>query len=1048
MKIKIAIIALLITFGAQAQKGQWEQSLIKYYEEGIRLFEKQLYGAAADKFVEVMQQSPDRTHGIYVGAEYHRAMCSVYLMNKDAENLVLAFIDNHPTSPRVKEAIWSTSEFMFNTRKYKKSAEWLQKLDPNQLSDEDRDTYHFRLGYSFFAKKDFHGASDQFYQIKDRIGKYANSAKYYYAHIAYADSNYNTALENFKPLLDDPAFGAIVPYYLAQIYYQTGDVDALLEIGEMLIDKSENRRVAEISKLVGEAYFQKKDYEKALTYFEMHRQKGGKMKQGDHYVMGYCYYKLEQYQKAIQSFNKIANGKNKNAQNAYYHLGDCYLKTGNKYEAMSAFKAATEIKRGDEKIVEDAAFNYAKLNYELANPYEDAIKALKRFLKTYPNSINRSDANKYLANLYITTKDYDNALKAIQEAGLNTPEMRAAYQKVAYFRGVEYYNSLKLNLAIDLFNESAKYPINATYLALARYWKSEAQFKQKKYPEALESISTFQATPGAVNLTEYKLANYNKGYSYFMLENYEAAATSFRLFYDTFNQNERLKDDASLRLGDSYFMSSKYSSAIVYYQKLAGSKKADGDYAQFQKSLCLGLDGKNKQKVKSLNNLLAVYPNSKFRVESQYELGSTYLKMDDNQNAISAFNTFLNDYPSSKFAARAKLNIGVIYRNMGNYDESINTFKKVVKEYPATPEANEAISFAKLVYANANRIDEYVDWVGGIEFADIKRATLDSTMYTDAYDYYVVGDCEKALPGFQGYLKKFPEGYFVLKSNYYMAECAYKDHNDELAEQGYKAVVSLPKSEFSERSLVKLANLNYQAEDYNEALEFYEQLAGWAENLNRLRDAYVGIMRSAQKLENNLKVVQYADIILADDKFEPEIKNEAMLFRARAYLAMEDDNKAWQAYTELKEKSQGAPKAEAAYYVAYFENSAGLYDSSNASVFWMIDNLPSYKSWRYKALLILADNYWKQGDAFQANYTLDFIIDENYNDEITSRAKTLKGEIVRAEEQQKLKDEQREEDLNQIEIDGESDKGEQEEETESNENGSGVNEEENNNPQD
>jgi hypothetical protein len=304
-------------------------------------------------------------------------------------------------------------------------------------------------------------------------------------------------------------------------------------------------------------------------------------------------------------------------------------------------------------------------------------------------------------------------------------------------------------------------------------------------------------------------------------------------------------------------------------------------------------------------------------------------------------------------------------------------------------------------------------------------------MYTAAFDYYSMNDCENAVGGFQSYLKKFPEGYFVLKSNYYMAECAYSAHNDELAEQAYKAVVALPKSEYSERSLVKLAGLNFDAEDYNEALQYYEQLASWAEEVQRLRDAYVGILRSANKLDNQTKVVQYADIILADDKFEPEIRNEAMLLRARGYVQLEDLDKAWQAYIELKQKAQGAPKAEAAYYVAFFENQAGLYDSSNASVFWMIDNLPSYKDWRFKSLLLLADNYWKLGDAFQANYTLDFVIEEDYDEAIVSEAKELKEEIRRAEEQQKLKDEQREEDINQIDIEGDEPGGPLEKEGES-----------------
>ena len=1016
MKTKMAILALWLCLGALGQQGQWERSLIKAYEEGVLLYDKEIYGAAADKFIEVMDAAPDHTHSIYVGAEFHRAMCAVFLMNKDAESLVLAFIENHPTSPRVYDAIWQTSDFMFNTRKYKKSAEWLQKLDKNELVEEQRQAYHFKLGYSFFAKKDYHGASDQFYQIKESKGKYANSAKYYYAHIAYADSNYTTALENFKPLLNDAAFGGIVPYYLAQIYYQTGDMEALLEVGEILISQSENKRVAEISKLVGEAYFQKGNYSEALKYFEMHRQNGGKMTQGSHYAMGYCYYKLEQYDKAIQSFNKIIGGRGKNAQNAYYHLADCYLQTGAKNEAMSAFKAAAEIKNGDSKIVEDASFNYAKLNYEMANPYEDAIQALKRFLKNYPNSINKNDANRYLANLYITTKDYGNALKAINEAGLNTPEMRTAYQKVAYFKGVEYYNSLKLDEALNLFEESSKYPINGTYLALARYWKSEVLFKQKKYPEALTAISEFQATPGASKLTEYKLGHYNKGYNHFMLENFEASATSFRLFYDTQKEDNRLKEDAALRLGDCYFMTGKYASATKYYSKIAGSEKQDGDYALFQNALCYGLDKQNASKVKALQNLLAVYPNSNYRIESQYELGSTYLKMEKNQEAISAFNTFLEEYPTSKYAARALLNVGVIQRNINNYDASILTLKKVVESYPATAEANEAISFARLVYSKANKIEEYVDWVSTIEFANIKTATLDSTMYTSAFDYFSMNDCENAMPGFQAYLKKFPEGYFVLKSNYFLAECAYTNHQDGIAEEAYKKVIDLPKSKYSETSLVKLAGLNYDAEDYEEALQYYERLASWAEDVQRLRDAYVGILRSADKVDDQTKVVQYADIIIADDKFEPEIRNEAMLLRARGYLQLEVQDKAWQAYLELREKSQGAPKAEASYYIAYFENQAGLYDSSNATVFWMIENLPSYKEWRFKSLLLLADNYWKLGDAFQANYTLDFIIDENYSEQLVEEAKALKEEIRRAEEQQKLKDEQREEDINQIDI--------------------------------
>lgn len=59
----------------------------------------------------------------------------------------------------------------------------------------------------------------------------------------------------------------------------------------------------------------------------------------------------------------------------------------------------------------------------------------------------------------------------------------------------------------------------------------------------------------------------------------------------------------------------------------------------------------------------------------------------------------------------------------------------------------------------------------------------------------------------------------------------------------------------------------------------------------------------------------------------------------------------------------------------------------------MIDNLPSYQKWRHEALLVMAKNYWKLDDIFQAEYTLDFIIGENYSEEIVQKANALKERI-------------------------------------------------------
>jgi TolA-binding protein len=1018
-RVFLAALMLLFSIGLFGQQSEWERSVQKKFDDALSLYQKRLYNPARAKFEDVLA-SDVPTHTRWAEeSSYYRAMCALFLYNKDAEALLEDFALTYPASPLEQKAALTAADYYFNKRRYSKAKDWLERVDRGSLKNEEKKAeYYFKLGYCQYMSRERENAKLSFLEVKDVDAKYGPSAKYYYAHIAYEDSNYVTALNNFQPLLEDESFGAVVPYYLAQIYYKRGEYDELIKYGEPLVQRATKSRKPEIAKLLGEAYLKKEDYEKAAQSLEFYRESGGRMSTTDHYSLGYAYYKTEQYEAAIQEFNKIAGKRTNMAQNAYYHLADCYLKTGNKSEALTAFKVSSE--SGDnEKMREDAAFNYAKLNYELSNPYGSAIEAFQSFLKKYPNTVKKEEANRYLANLYLTTKDYENALNALSNTGLDSKEMREAYQKVSYFRGVQLYNASQVEKARGLFAQSLKFPVNPTYVALAHYWTAEGYYKQENYNEALKELLAFENTSGSYALSEFAEARYSKAYCYFMLDDYPSAITSFRLYLDNKSAKPRKKQDAELRLGDAYFMQRKYASAITYYQKYLSYNPSDADYALFQKALCQGLAGNRNDKITTLEKLVRDYPQSRYAVDGKYEQGSTLLAMDKNQQALGVFQAFVDQYPQSKHARKAWLNIGLIYRNTDQYDKSIDVFKKVVNDYPATPEANEAIGFARLVYARLNRIDEYVDWVEGISFVDIKKASLDSNMYSTAFDFYSLNNCKEAVKAFKSYLNKFPDGVFMVQSNYYLGECAYTDHEDEIAEKALKRVVNEPRSEYTERSIAMLADIMYAKPDYEEALVYYEQLLGFSEEIDQLRKARVGAMRCAVKLDNPTKALQFAEMILADERSAPEVLSEAMLVRARSYWKTQDLDRAHQAYDEIKMQAKGEPQAEASYFIANIQNQRGEFTKSNETIFWMIDNLPSYQHWRFKSLLIMADNYYQTDDVFQANYTLDFIIDANYDSEIVEEAKSMKQAIQRAEEAEERAKAQQDSLLNEtvIEID-------------------------------
>src|SRR6185369_7497098 len=175
-------------------------------------------------------------------------------------------------------------------------------------------------------------------------------------------------------------------------------------------------------------------------------------------------------EKAISYFQRVTDKQDSIAQNAYYHLADCFLKKGNKKSARSSFQSAAKM-NFDDGIREESLFNYAKLSYELSFQ-SVAIEAFRNFVSAFPQSEHMNEVNELLIDIYSTTKNYKDALTAIENIKDQSPNIKAAYQKAAYHRGVELFMDNQPNDAIKLFNISASNPIDQKLVAASRYWKA------------------------------------------------------------------------------------------------------------------------------------------------------------------------------------------------------------------------------------------------------------------------------------------------------------------------------------------------------------------------------------------------------------------------------------------------------------------------------------------------------------------------------------------------------------------------------------------------
>ncbi len=1007
MKMQRSIARLLVftmVFSLTANVLYSQKTVVYTHEDvpfkvGYDLFLKQKYGSAQKQFREVIETHAPKSV-VRIDAEYYAALCGIELFNKDAELLLKNFIMDHPESPHVKSAYFNLGKYNYRKKKFKDAIDWFNKVDVYDLSMEELPEYYFKRGYSYFEEGQMEKASKDFFEIKDVDTRYTPPATYYYSHIAYTWKNYETALGGFLKLTKNETFGPVVPYYIAQIYYLQGRYDEVIRFAPPLLDSANTRRGPEIARIIGESYFKNKRYADAIPYLKKYEKSVAVLSRDDSYELGFACYQVKDCDNAVNYLQGAVSMQQPDAltQNAYYHMGDCYVKLSKKPSALSAFYSASRIS-ADKQVQEDALFSYAKLCYELAyNPYNEAVNAFKKYIAEYPSSPRVDEAFGYLTNVYLTTKNYREALASIESIRVLSPQLKPVYQRIAYNRAVEFYNNQQLDSALRHFDKALVYSVDKSLSSLSYYWKAETFYRLKQYDKAIENYKAFVYEPGAFNLPQFSLTNYCLGYCYFQKKDYAQAILSFRKYTGSKTKEDAKKlNDANIRIGDSYFMTKDYPNAVDFYDQAIKIKQIDVDYALYQKSLALGVQRKNEAKLATLQQLLNDHPGSNYTAATKFEIAKTHLMSSDYDKALAWYQKVINDHPNSSYVSKSLLQTGVVLRNKKDDEAAIAQFKKVVSGYPCGQESKEALGLLRSMYVDKGDIKEFEDYIKNAPCADFSKSLMDSSAYDAAKNSYFKNECEKAVAGFNNYLQKYPNGIFALEANYYRSDCQYRSGNYLGAAEGYKYITGKPKNKFTETSLLNLATGYYKMKNYTDACTYYNRLEGLAEYPKNIMEARIGQMRCNYQGKNHALAIQYGRNVLATEKITQEISNEAHITIARSSYESQDMETALAEFKATAAVAKSVLGAEARYYVALIHYQKGNYNDSKKTVFDLVNLEPSDPYWMTKGLILLSDIYVALKDNFQAKTTLQSVIADSDIPELAAEAKAKLDAILLSE---------------------------------------------------
>jgi len=1000
-KTLVLLLLVIVPLTVNAQEGNNLSPGYRAYQKGIEFYDKEKYAAAQQQFDKALEDMEESEKELRANARYYMAICAIELYHNNAEYLLDRFISEYPENPKVNSAYFYMGEFQYRQKNYQEVVHWFDKINKDKLTAEQLGEYNFKLGYSYYQTGENTKASQAFYEVKDENYTFSSPALYYYSHIAYRNGNYQTALEGFQQLTGNSTFAPIMPYYITQIYYLQERYEAVIDYAPKFVESATAKRLPEIAKIIGDSYYQLQQYDSALTYLEMHREKGGDMKRQDHYQLGYVAYRLDSLDKAIKHLEKVTDKEDKIAQNAYYHLADCYMERDMKNRARLAFEFASRLDF-DPQIRENALFNYAKLTYQMrATPFNDAIKAFKTYINQYPNSENTTEAYNYLVNAYLNSNNYKEALNSLEELDELELPLQKAYQKVAYYRGLELYNNRYYEEAVETFNKSLKYKgFNQNIAALSRYWKAESNYQLQNFENAAAGYNRFILSPGAYNTDVYARAHYNLGYTHFQLEDYSGAINWFRKYVNVSDSktNQYLADTYN-RLGDCYFIRRNHQQAINYYNNAIELGLRSQDYSLFQKAFAFGLQNQPQDKIATLKRLIEKHPESGYIDDAYFEMGRSYMSLDQQRNGRDYFNRIVNNYPSSKHVKESLVQLGLIHYNLGNNPESINYYKRVVTEYPNTEEAKNALTGLKNIYVDMNQVEEYFSYVNSLgDYGSVSMNEQDSLTYMSAEKVYMNKGCDNAIEDFQEYLDKFNNGNFSVNAHFYLADCFDRQGRMDQALEHYQYVIDQPQNSFTEQALNAAAHINMDRENYQAALGQLEELEKVAEVQRNLIFSRVGQMRAHYVLENYQQAYEASDKVLHTENINARDEREAHFIKAKSLYYDEKYDMALKEFRIVADEVNSNEGAESKYRVAEIYFKQGEHKAAEDEIFDFVQQNSSQEYWKARSFILLADVYKAMGDSFQARHTLKSII-ENYeptrqDDDVLKTAKAKYNQIL------------------------------------------------------
>jgi tetratricopeptide (TPR) repeat protein len=512
----------------------------------------------------------------------------------------------------------------------------------------------------------------------------------------------------------------------------------------------------------------------------------------------------------------------------YHQAVDLYQE--NQYLASQRLFSKVLDASNDEVIKGNASYYIANCAVRLNQRNADQL--VEKFVEEYPTSIKKNSAIIDVADYHFDNGDYRKAAVWYEKVEVSTLS-RKQTNKYYFNTGYTLVQSKKYDQAKPFLNRVSD---DAEYGSKAKYYLGYIAYEGDELQEASDLFDEAGASPE----TDAKLSYYQADLNY-KLGNFDKAIDLATKQLEKSNRKEQ--SELNRIIGQSLFNQEKYNEALPFLKEYQGTRGKWNNNDFYQLGYTYYKTGDYQNAVATFNKI--VDGANATAQNAYYHLGQSYIKLNRNEDAIIAFKKASEMDLDDQISQDASYNYAKLSYEYGNpYNSVPSVIIDYLNTYPDTVNKEEMNTFL---------IDSYFtskNYAEALELLEDNRIKGNEEVYGKVALYhglnlYTAGNYQQAITNLDKAIANTTDSKLKKKALFWKAESLYQVNDFASAFENYTKVKKI-NTAIEEDDLLNydMGYTQFKLKKYDDAIAsfnaFINQPAAQKDR-TRLNDAYLRI---------------------------------------------------------------------------------------------------------------------------------------------------------------------------------------------------------------